>query len=198
MFVVGLTGGIGSGKSTVSDQFKVLGANIIDTDVIAKDITQPGQPAFNAISKRFDNILTESGEIDRRKLKRLIFSDATQKRWLEELLHPLIRKETQNQIDHSTAAYSIVVIPLLVETHSENRFNRILVIDTPVENQIERIIHRDNLTNEQAKSIIFKQASRQARINIADDIIDNSNDINSLTDQITALHHIYLEEAKNL
>lgn len=192
MFVVGLTGGIASGKTTVAEEFAKKGIAIIDTDVIARKLVEPGQPAYTHIIKHFPvNILQANKRINRRKLREIIFNDQQERLWLENLLHPLIREEVAHQVARATSPYCIVVIPLLAETTPNPLINRILVVDVDEESQIQRIMERDNCTAEDAKKIIASQASRQQRLLIADDVITNDQDKYHLIHQVNKLDERY-------
>lgn len=190
---IGLTGGIGSGKSMVADRFQKLGADIIDTDVLAKELTQPGTFAFQEIQKHFKKMITPEGALDRNQLRDIIFNDAHERHWLEALLHPLIQAETQKKVLASHAPYCIVVIPLLAEAHAEKRFDRILVVDCPVELQIKRVQERNHWPLEQIKKIIATQATREERLAVADDVIENSGTIDGLDTLVKGLHDKYTQ-----
>lgn len=198
MFVVGLTGGIGSGKSTVAKLFSERGIPIIDADIVARELTLSNKPAFIKIVEHFGKEILLNNAIDRPKLRRLIFENAKQRRWLEELLHPLIRNEMEEQISKITAPYTIAVIPLLLEVEFYYFINRILVIDTPEEIQIQRIGTRDNMTQDEIEAIIKTQAAREARIAKAHDVIHNSGTMDELVKQVNSLHEKYLHIAQKL
>lgn len=193
MLVIGLTGGIGSGKSTVAELFAAKGIAIIDTDLIARDVVKPGQPALKAIVHEFGHdILQPDQSLDRNKLKKIIFSDPAKRQWLEKLLHPLIREHMQNQINQATSPYCIAVIPLLVETLPNPSINRILVIDTSLEEQLKRIATRDQMQENDARAIIDSQISREMRLAAADDHIINNGSLTDLKSQVDSLHQFYL------
>ncbi len=192
MLVVGLTGGVGSGKSTVAKLFAELGAPVIDADVIAREVTQVDKPAFASIIKHFGKeILLPDGTIDRAKLRNIIFSDSKQRLWLEHLLHPLIREEMKKQISTLTAPYCIAVIPLLLEVEFYSFINRILVVDAPEQAQVQRVITRDKATQSDIEAIIKTQASRQDRRARAHDIIINDGNKDDLIPQVEKLHEKY-------
>ena len=192
MLVVGLTGGIGSGKSTVAELFAKHGIPIIDADVVAREVTQPDKPAFARIVTHFgDDILLKNGNLDRAKLRRLIFNDPNQRFWLEKLLHPQIREEMQQQIKTMTGSYCIAVIPLLLEAEFYAFINRILVIDAPESMQIQRVMSRDNLPLSDIESIIKSQAHRQDRRAKAHDVITNDGTLENLIPQVNKLHALY-------
>lgn len=198
MFVVGLTGGIGSGKSVVAKIFADKSVPIIDADITAREITQKGTPALASIVEHFGvNILLPDGSLDRKALRQLIFSDKKQRLWLEELLHPLIRIEMHNQIKNFSAPYCIAVIPLLLEVEFYSFINRILVVDTKESIQIERVQIRDQINPVEIQAIIDSQAKAQDRRAKAHDIIVNDGTIADLLPQVEKLHALYLELAEN-
>ena len=192
MLVIGLTGGIGSGKTTVSDAFARLGVPIIDTDILARELVARGQPALNAIVEQFGpEYLDELGNLNRNQLRKLIFSDPIARQHLEAILHPRIRNELRQRLIALTDIYCIVVVPLLLETGMTDMVDRILVVDIPETLQLSRVISRDSVDETQAKRTLAAQAKRNERLAIADDIIDNSRDLIDLDQQITTLHHRY-------
>ena len=192
MLVVGLTGGIGSGKSTVAQLFADLGVPIIDTDQLARDVVQPGSAALLNIAEHFGNdIISSDGSLDRKKCRKLIFEDNIKRLWLEKLLHPLIRNETKKQLEKIQAPYCIVVIPLLVENLPHPYIDRILVVEISEENALARASDRDQSTPDQIKAIMRSQASQQQRLAVADDIIDNNAERSDLPDQVSRLHKFY-------
>lgn len=198
MLVVGLTGGIGSGKTTVADLFAKHHVPIIDTDKIARQVTEPDQPAFMDIIDHFEeHLLLENGTLDRAKLREVIFNNEDQRVWLEELLHPLILKEMQRQIAKLTSPYCIAVIPLLFEASAYESINRTLVIDTPEHLQIERVGARDKASSIQVQAIIDSQIKRQDRLAKADDIIVNDGAMDHLVPQVEKLHKMYLALASS-
>jgi len=193
MLKVGLTGGIGCGKSTVAKIFADLNIPVIDADQIAHRLVEKGQPALARIQQEFGaSILSPDGLLNRRHLREIVFSDLTQKQKLESILHPLIYKTIQAELEQLVAPYCIVSIPLLFETDMTRLVDRILVIDCPVETQIERVKTRDNLTVERIQSIVDNQVSRAYRIAKADDLIDNSTTDYRLAEQVKKLHNLYL------
>lgn len=199
MFSVGLTGGIASGKSTVSNLFSEHGVPVIDTDVISRQLLQPGESAYRQVCDRFgDKILAADGKIDRAALRRIVFSDPQQKKWLETMLHPLIYQRSHDAIvRHSTADYVLLVVPLLFETNFQSLVDRILVVDCPAEQQIQRLMKRDNIDEQLARSMLAQQLSNEQRIARAHDIIDNRGDNADLRTQVDALHRAYLSMAAN-
>jgi dephospho-CoA kinase len=196
-YILGLTGGIGSGKTTISNIFKELGVEIIDADEISRTLVLKDTLLFKNIVKHFGNhILNKAGELDRSALRQIIFNAPKEKQWLEEILHPAIQTEIQRQIIESTSAYVVLVVPLLLESGNYNFVDRVLVIDVPETLQIERIKQRDSSNEELVKNIIAAQISRQERLSQADDIIDNSGSLSLIRDQVKKLHAKYLQESK--
>lgn len=194
MMIVGLTGGIGSGKSTVAELFAELGVNIIDTDVIAKELVKINQPAYHEIVKHFgNNILLPNQEINRSNLKQRIICNDEDRLNLENILHPLIQQVVNDQIKLASGSYCIVVIPLLVEKGNYPMLNRTLVIDSPVDLQIERVSRRDGLTNTDIEKLIAIQAPRQQRLDAADDIIINDKGLAELNNATQQMHAKYLK-----
>jgi dephospho-CoA kinase len=194
-FVVGVTGGIGSGKSTAADMFAEYGAGLVDTDAIALALTQAGQPAVLEIARRFGpEYVTAEGALDRARMRAQVFSDPAAKRDLEAILHPLIRTQVAAQVRSATAPYVMILIPLLVETGGyPTLVKRILVVDADERTQIERTMARSALTEDQVRAIMRTQVSRQERLAAADDIIDNNGGLDHLRLQVQALHARYLE-----
>lgn len=198
MLKVGLTGGIASGKTAVADAFAGLGAAIIDTDVVAREVVRPGTAALAAIEREFGpKMITESGELDRRRLRKLVFADAEARRKLERIVHPAIRARTQALIDSVDAKYVLVVVPLLVETGFGEFVDRVLVVDCPEDLQVQRLVQRDGATEQEARAALAAQADRETRNAAADDIIDNSGNLADLKARVAALHARYLELASN-
>lgn len=195
-FVVGLTGGIGSGKTAVSDRFHALGINIVDADIAARVVVEPGKPALQEIQKHFGAaIIQADGSLDRAILREKVFKDDQERKWLEQLLHPLINEEIRKKLASSSSPYTMLVSPLLIETGQSRYTQRILVVDVPLEKQIERTMARDNNSEEQVRNIIKVQTSRQERVASADDIIVNDQDIDKLDQSVSELHAKYLELA---
>jgi len=196
-FVVGLTGGIGSGKSAAAEEFARLGAGVVDTDAIARGLTLPGGAAMPHVKALFgDAFVLPSGAMDREAMRNRVFSDPTAKRALESLLHPMIRDEGERRIAASRAPYVVYVVPLLVESaDARRRVDRILVVDSPEALQIERVRARSGLATDEVRTILAQQATRPERLAAADDLIDNSGTLASLHRQIAALHARYLEMA---
>ncbi|MGB9991352.1 dephospho-CoA kinase [Pseudoduganella rhizocola] len=193
-FTVGLTGGIGSGKSLVAKMFAERGASIVDTDQIARALTAPHGAAMPAVLAEFGaDFEDRDGALDRAKMRALVFSDPGAKRRLEAILHPMIREAVFAEAQLATGPYVIFDIPLLVESGSwKSRVHRVLVVDCPETLQLQRVMARNGLSEEQVRAIMSAQASRQARLAAADDIVDNSGEIAALLPQIDRLHHFYL------
>lgn len=192
-FVVGLTGGIGSGKTTVANAFSREGINIIDADIIARQVVEPGSDALGKITEKFGKqTLHIDGSLNRHALREWIFTHPEDKSWLNALLHPLIKQIIVTQIKSVTSPYCLLVVPLLLESGFETLCHRVLVVDISSEKQINRTIKRDNLTVIQVQNIIASQASREARLDIADDILKNDDSEMELLAQVTALHSKYL------
>jgi dephospho-CoA kinase len=193
---VALTGGIGSGKSTIAGYFAAAGVDIIDADVIAREVVEPGTPALQAIIERYgDAILTEEGTLQRSRLREIIFATPDEKNWLNALLHPLINARTQQLKAQAASPYVLWVVPLLVENRLQRQADRVLVVDTDEETQLRRTLQRDNVSLEQAKRILAAQATRQQRLDCADDIIDNSGAPEKALPQVAKLHQLYLKLA---
>ncbi|MFM0338433.1 dephospho-CoA kinase [Paraburkholderia fungorum] len=195
MFVVGLTGGIGSGKSTVADLFAVHGVPLVDTDLIAHRVTAPHGVAMPQIAAEFgDEFVAADGSLDRARMRTLVFSDEAARKRLEGITHPLIRAETEREQREAQGPYVIVVVPLLIESGSwKTRVNRVLTVDCSVETQIARVMRRNAFSREQALAIIARQATREARVTAADDVIDNDNTpLDALTARVEAQHRVYL------
>ncbi|BCF89736.1 dephospho-CoA kinase [Paraburkholderia largidicola] len=198
MFAVGLTGGIGSGKSTVADLFAKRGVTLVDTDVIAHRITAPQGLAMPSIATEFGpSFVAEDGSLDRARMRALVFSDENARKRLEAITHPLIRAETERQRQQAPGPYVIVVVPLLVESGSwKTRVNRVLAVDCSVETQIARVMRRNAFTREQVLAIIARQATREARLAAADDVIVNDNrSLDELEVDVDQLHRTYVSLA---
>ncbi|MGY3904740.1 dephospho-CoA kinase [Aeromonas lusitana] len=194
MYVVAITGGIGSGKTTIANQFAALGIEVVDADVIAREVVEPGTPALAAIAAHFgSDILDAGGELDRRALRERIFNHQEEKAWLNALLHPLIRQEMLRQCAAASSPYCLLVVPLLVENKLTGLADRVLVIDVDEETQIERTCRRDGVSRAQAEAILAAQASRAERLAAADDVLDNqSGTSETISARIFALHETYL------
>ena len=194
MFTVGLTGGIGSGKSTVADCFAAHGVPVIDTDAIARQLTVPGSAALKAIRAAFGKtVMQADGTLDRAGLRRLVFADAAARHQLEAILHPRIRQEVEQALATLAAPYAIIVIPLLVETGGyRDLLNRVLVVDCPEELQIARVMARNGLTYGDVHAILAAQAGRAERLSAADDVIINAATPAALAAEVSLLHQRYL------
>lgn len=194
---VALTGGIGSGKSTACAVFASLGVAVIDADVIARDLVEPGMPALEAIAEAFGRDLIDAdGRLDRDRLRSLVFHSAPARRRLEGILHPAILQEMQARAAAVGAPYCILCIPLLVEAGQAGLFDRVLVVDAPREAQLARVGRRDNLTAAEVEAIMQAQASREQRLSVADDVIVNAQDIAGFKAQVLALHARYQEAGR--
>lgn len=199
-YVVGLTGGIGSGKTLVSDLFAELGVPVIDADIVARQMVEKGSPLLAKIVEHFgERVLAENGELDRVVLRQIIFSDEEAKVWLNNLLHPAIREEMVKKLQKTTACYVIWVVPLLIENNLTEFCDRILVVDVKPEIQLERAVKRDKSKIETIKNIIASQVSRDVRLSYADDVIDNNlpleQSLSSIQRQVRELNQQYLKFA---
>jgi dephospho-CoA kinase len=192
-WVLGLTGGIGSGKSAAAEHFIALGVHTVDADHAARWVVEPDRPALAQIAEHFGaEVLQANGQLDRAALRRRIFQEPNERRWLEALLHPLIRQEIISNLAKAESAYAILVSPLLVESGQHLLTQRVLVIDTPEQLQLERTMQRDNADAQQVQAILNAQASRAERLRYADDVLLNDRDINWLQAEVERLHHFYL------
>jgi dephospho-CoA kinase len=195
--IVGLTGGIGSGKSEVSSRFKKLGIDVIDADVVARQVVEIGRPALNDIAEHFGQaILNSDKSLNRQQLREIIFNSPAEKTWLENLLHPIIREEIIHQLKKANSHYAILSSPLLLETNQNELVDRVLVVDTREVLQLERASKRDKSKIGEIEKIIATQISRSDRCAKADDIISNHGDLNELDIEVRKLHQYYLELAK--
>ena len=199
VYRVALTGGIASGKTTVANLFAAHGVPLVDTDLIAREVVEPGQPALAAVVAAFgSDVLDQEGRLDRRRLREIIFGDAAARRRLEAILHPAIRAEMERQSAAAADAgpYQILVIPLLVEGGRRDHVDRVLVVDTPEPVQVARLMARDAVTREQAEASLRAQAARTARLDFADDVVTNTGRFEDLRDQVDALHSKYVNFAR--
>ncbi|TWI54346.1 dephospho-CoA kinase [Pseudomonas duriflava] len=192
-WILGLTGGIGSGKSAAAEHFSTLGIHTVDADQVARWVVEPGRPALEQIAHRFGvDILLPDGRLDRPALRARIFSAPDERRWLEQLLHPLIRQETIRMLGEATSPYAILVSPLLIESGQIQMTQRVLVIDAPEALQLERAIRRDQASEAQIRAIIAAQLARDERLRQADDVIVNNDGLAHLNEQVERLHRFYL------
>ncbi|MDA0705509.1 MAG: dephospho-CoA kinase [Proteobacteria bacterium] len=189
---IGLTGGIASGKTTVANLFAALGVTVIDTDIIAREVVQAGQPALAEIRAAFGaDVFDAHGTLDRSAMRRHVFADAAARHRLEAILHPKIQRETIRRIAAANGDYLLVVVPLLSESLLREHVDRILVVDCDEDTQIRRLLARDSGSEEQARRILASQASREQRLAIADDVVHNDSDVESLSAQVSGLHDTY-------
>lgn len=196
--IIGLTGGIGSGKSAAADRFaQAHGIHVVDADIKSRVVVEPGRPALHSIVDRFgDAVLQEDGSLNRAVLRELVFQQAEQRRWLEQLLHPLIRDEIISDLASARSPYALLVSPLLVESGQYQMTQRVLVVDVPEALQIARTIARDDVPEQQVRAILQAQAQRDERLRHADDVITNDRDLAALHEQVDALHQRYLSIAR--
>jgi dephospho-CoA kinase len=195
-FAVGLTGGAGSGKTTVSNLFRQFGVDIVDADEISRDLVGRDSSLLQQILEHFGQDLADAmGGLDRRVLRERIFHDAGAKSWLETILHPAIREEIRRRIETGSAPYVMVVVPLLVESGAYDFVDRVLVVDAPEDAQVARLRQRDGISRELAEQMLAAQASRRQRLDRADDVIDNSKGMSALAGHVRTLHETYLKMA---
>jgi len=197
-FVVGLTGGIGSGKSAAADEFARLGASVVDADAIAHELTRPGGAAIAAIRSAFgDAAIAADGSMDRKRVREIVFADRAAKSRLEGILHPMIRAESRRRLEAARGPYAVLVVPLLIESRDyRERVHRVAVVDCSEEQQLARVGARSGLAPDEVRRIIAAQASRDERRAAADDLIDNSGTLAALHQQVAALHTRYIEESQ--
>ena len=192
-WILGLTGGIGSGKTAVADRFASLGVHVVDADQAARWVVEPGRPALQQIVERFgEEVLLRSGELDRAGLRQKVFVDPAERQWLEKLLHPLIRAEVARHLALAESPYAIMVSPLLVESGQYRQVGRVLVVDVPELLQIARTTARDQASEEQVRAILNAQAQREDRLKHADDVLVNDRDLSWLAAEVERLHRFYL------
>lgn len=192
-WILGLTGGIGSGKSAVVEQFGKLGVHWVDADHAARWVVEPGRPALAQIAEHFgDAVLAPTGELDRAALRARIFENADERKWLEQLLHPLIRQEIAEHLALAQSPYAILVSPLLVESGQYRQANRVLVVDVPEQLQLQRAMGRDQASEAQIRAILNVQATREERLRHADDVLMNGRDLAWLEAEVRRLHEFYL------
>jgi dephospho-CoA kinase len=194
--LIGLTGGIASGKSTVAQRFVDLGVPVVDADAAAREVVAPGKPGLQQVIDRFGSrVIAENGELDRRALRDLVFSDSGARRDLEAILHPLIRAEMDRSAAAAVGPYIVMAIPLLIEGGSRDRVDRILVVDVEEAVQLQRVMARDHCSAEQAQAILVSQAPRLARLAAADDVLPNGGTVTELRQAVDGLHQQYLRLA---
>lgn len=194
MYVVGLTGGIGSGKSTVAKILMDLGIEVLDADVAARTVVEPYSPALDEIASHFGKeIIFPNGQLDRKALRSKVFGNDPELKWLESLLHPLIRQLLEEQLQKARSPYAVLESPLLLETNQHELANRILVVDAPEETQIQRALARDGGNEQEIRSIISAQMSREQRLALADDVILNDRGTEELESRVLSLHRDYLQ-----
>jgi dephospho-CoA kinase len=192
-YVVGVTGGIGSGKSAATAEFEKLGITVVDADVVARQVVMPGTPCLQAIAEHFGNqLLTEGGELNRKALRQRVFSNPEEKEWLNKLLHPAIRQELISQLEQADSPYVILSAPLLLENGLEKYCQRVLVVDVPESLQISRTIQRDNSPKSEVEAIMKAQLSRDERLKRANDVLNNDGSLEQLEQQVLQLHQRYL------
>jgi dephospho-CoA kinase len=201
-YVVGISGGIGSGKTTVTDLFATYGVEVIDADVIAREVVEPGTPALKSIVDKFgQSVLDYSsgaslGTLDRAKLRTLVFSDNETKSWLNKLLHPAIRQQMLLQTRQAKSVYCLLSVPLLVENKLYEQVDRVVIVDVNEQTQLHRTLLRDKTNEQQIRAIMKAQATRPQRLSVADDIVDNNGKTVDLVKQVTRLHKKYSQLAK--
>lgn len=195
--IIGITGGIGSGKSAVTDRFEKLGITVVDADIAARVVVEPGRPALQSIAERHGSqILLADGTLDRTALREIVFANDGERQWLEQLTHPLIGQEIREQLTAATSPYAILASPLLLETSQKELVDTIVVVDAPEELQLQRTIARDGNEEAQVRRIMAAQLPRQARLEGADIIIDNSRSLAELDDTVAELHKEFLARAE--
>lgn len=198
VYCIGLTGNIASGKSTVAAIFSELGIDVINADKISRDLTAKNQAAYNFIIEHFGpEILLEDGELNRRHLRDIIFSNSDERRWLEELLHPMIRSGIEHELAKCTSPYCVIEIPLLFNTEHYPYVNRVLLVTASVDTQISRVMQRDQCSVIKAQAILSVQPDLEMRLKLADDVIHNNSSYDDLYQQSIALHKIYLQKAQD-
>ncbi len=193
MLRIGLTGGIGSGKTVVSDRFRQLGAAVIDTDEIAHQLTTPGAPAVQEIAREFDPGIVQNGVLDRNVLRERVFNDSAARKKLEAILHPRIREEVNHKLKALAVPYCVIVVPLLIETGFQDLVDRVLVIQAPTEKRLDWLAQRNGFSRTHVEKILSAQASDQERAAIADDLLCNDGTIDVLLRQVDELHRRYME-----
>ena len=194
MLIIGLTGGIGSGKSVASDKFKSLGITIVDADVASRTVVEPGKPALKEIEDHFGSgIITAEGKLDRNNLREIIATDPEERKWLESVTHPKIGEQITKEISESTSVYTLFVAPLLLETNSQEMCSRVVVVDVPKDVQIQRTAKRDKVSPNQVEQMVAAQMEREKRLEKADDVLLNNGTIEDLEKQVEELHKKYIQ-----
>ena len=194
MLIIGLTGGIGSGKSVASDKFRSLGITIVDADVASRTVVEPGKPALKEIEDHFGSgIITAEGKLDRNNLREIIATDPEERKWLESVTHPKIGEQITKEISESTSVYTLFVAPLLLETNSQEMCSRVVVVDVPKDVQIRRTAKRDKVSPNQVEQMVAAQMEREKRLEKADDVLLNSGTIEDLEKQVEELHKKYIQ-----
>ena len=194
MLIIGLTGGIGSGKSVASDKFKSLGITIVDADVASRTVVEPGKPALKEIEDHFGSgIITAEGKLDRNNLREIIATDPEERKWLESVTHPKIGEQITKEISESTSVYTLFVAPLLLETNSQEMCSRVVVVDVPKDVQIRRTAKRDKVSPNQVEQMVAAQMKREKRLEKADDVLLNNGTIEDLEKQVEELHKKYIQ-----
>jgi len=197
MLIIGLTGGIGSGKSVASDKFKSLGIVVVDADVASRTVVEPGKPALKEIEDHFGSgIITAEGKLDRNNLREIIATDPEERKWLESVTHPKIGEQITKEISESTSVYTLFVAPLLLETNSQEMCSRVVVVDVPKDVQIQRTAKRDKVSSNQVEQMVAAQMKREKRLEKADDVLLNSGTIEDLEKQVEELHKKYIQMAE--
>ena len=197
MLIIGLTGGIGSGKSVASDKFKSLGITVVDADVASRTVVEPGKPALKEIEDHFGSgIITAEGKLDRNNLREIIATDPEERKWLESVTHPKIGEQITKEISESTSVYTLFVAPLLLETNSQEMCSRVVVVDVPKDVQIRRTAKRDKVSPNQVEKMVAAQIEREKRLEKADDVLLNSGTIEDLEKQVEELHKKYIQMAE--
>ena len=197
MFIVGITGGIGSGKSAVTELLEQQGITIVDADIVARQVVEPGTPALTEIERHFGTpVINQERGLDRQKLRAIVFDNPRERKWLEALLHPLIREEILRQLSRSKSLYTILSSPLLLETDQHELVDKVVVVDVSEQTQLQRTMKRDNNSSDQVKAIIAAQKNREERIQSAHYIINNDADLKTLQEKVFNLHQQLLLNAK--
>lgn len=197
MFIVGITGGIGSGKSAVTELLEQQGITIVDADIVARQVVEPGTPALTEIERHFGTpVINQERGLDRQKLRAIVFDNPRERKWLEALLHPLIREEILRQLSRSKSLYTVLSSPLLLETDQHELVDKVVVVDVSEQTQLQRTMKRDNNSSDQVKAIIAAQKNREERIQSAHYIINNDADLKALQEKVFDLHQQLLLNAK--